>query len=305
MRVLFPTGTQSAAVLERELQTSEGFDWEVIAIGDVASFLTKAQLKTLINEHPADCVVVSGMCTADFSSVEHETGIPIYRGTRHAADIRRCFPQIAAGTLSRVQAADILLEDRIREETAARLEQNEEKAHGYCTLRNIKFGGTSRIKVLCEIMDAHRRTDLRERACRALAEGADGIDLGFGFDAEPADVIRCFQELESLPCVLSIDTLNPALIKASLFRADIIISLTYDTLDELTEDIRASQTAVVLIPRDDHPLPETIAKAQGLGLDVLFADSLLQPPLSGMTATLAEFLQEYGIPKFMGCVNVT
>ncbi|HJJ36653.1 MAG TPA: DUF4346 domain-containing protein [Methanocorpusculum sp.] len=305
MRVLFPTGTQSAAVLERELQTAEGFEWDVVAAGEVASFLTISRLRSLIADHPADCVVVSGMCTADFSAVEKETGIPIYRGTRHAADIRRCFSLIVAGTLSRTQAADTLLENQIRKETAERLLQNEQHADAYCTLRDTKFGGTSRIKVLCEIMDAHRRTDLRETACRALAAGADGIDLGFGFDAEPADVIRCFQELENLPCVLSIDTLNPDLIKASLFRVDIVISLTYDTLDELADDIRAAETAVVLIPRDEHPLPETIAKAQDLGLAVLFADPLLQPPLSGMTATFAEFLLDYGIPKFMGCVNVT
>ncbi len=304
MRVLFPTGTQSAAILERELKTVEGFDWEIIPVGEIASFLTGAQLTKIITCHPVECVVVSGMCTADFSAVEEKTGVPVYRGTRHAADISRCFPLILAGGLSRTQAADVLLERQIREETAERLLQAEAAAEPASILRGVKFGGTARIKVLCEIMDAHRRTDLRETACRALADGADGIDLGFGFDAEVADVIRCFKELEDLPCLLSIDTLSPSLISASLFRADLIISLTYDSLDSLADELKAADAAVVLIPRDGRTLVQTVEKAQDLGLRKLFADPLLQPPLSGMTASLAAFVPDYGVPKIMGCVNV-
>jgi len=73
----------------------------------------------------------------------------------------------------------------------------------------------------------------------------------------------------------------------------------------LIDELRIAQTAVVLIPRDEYTLMETIEKAQSLGLVHLFADPLLQPPLSGMVATFAEFQRDYGIPKFMGCVNVT
>ncbi|WP_243669640.1 hypothetical protein [Methanoculleus chikugoensis] len=31
--------------------------------------------------------IVSGMCTASFADVERETGVPVYRGPRHAADL--------------------------------------------------------------------------------------------------------------------------------------------------------------------------------------------------------------------------
>ena len=305
MHVLFLTGTQSSGAVEKSLEKAEGFTADIAVTGEIASFLTVKQIKKALSEHPADCAVVSGMCTADFSPVEKETGIPVFRGTRHAADLALAFPLIAAGRLSKTEAADVLLDAEKKKQAKKLLTEREKAADAFCTLRNVKFGGTSRIKVLCEIMDAHRHPALRKTAERALENGADGIDLGFGFDAAEEDVIRCFSELEDLPCVLSVDTLNPGLIKASLFRADLVFSITSDTISPLKDALIKSGAAAVIIPRDGHTLPETIEMARKAGLTKIFADPLLQPPLSGMTASLASFLPDTGIPKIMGCVNAT
>lgn len=305
MHVLFLTGTQSSKTVREALKKAEGFTADVVETGEIASFLTGTRLKKALQEHPADCAVVSGMCTADFSPVEKETGIPVYRGTRHAADIRLCFPLIVSGGLSKTEAADRLLDAEKKRHAKELLIQREEAADAYCTLRQIKFGKDSRIKVLCEIMDAHRHQGLRDTAERALKNGADGIDLGFGFDASADDVRRCFAALEDLSCVLSVDTLDPELIRASLFRADLVFSVTYDTLPLLIDDLKASKAAAVLIPREGHSLAETIDAAQAAGLTKIFADPLLQPPLSGMTASLSAFLPDTGVPKIMGCVNAT
>ena len=305
MHILFLTGTQSAEILKNSLAKAEGFTAEIAVTGEVASFLTPAKLIKVLRDHPADSVVVSGMCTADFSGVEKETGIPIFRGTRHAADIRMCFPLIVAGKLSKTQAADVLLDTEKKKQAEKLLLEKELGADAYCTIRGIKLGGNSRIKVISEIMDAQRNPALRKTAEEALAHGADGIDLGFGFDATEDDVIRCFKELEDLPCLLSVDTLNPALIKASLFRADLIFSLTAETIPELADAINEAGCAAVLIPRGKHSLEDTISAAKDAGLTRIFADPLLQPPLSGMTESLAEFLPDVGIPKIMGCVNTT
>ena len=305
MHVLFLTGTQSGEIIRESLKKAEGFSADVVETGEIASFLTKNQLKKALLEHPADCAVVSGMCTADFSPVEAETGVPVFRGTRHAADIRLCFPLIVSGSLSKTEAADRLLDAEKKRHAKEVLIQREEAADAYCTLRQVKFGKDSRIKVLCEIMDAHRHPALREAAERALEAGADGIDLGFGFDASADDVRRCFSALEDLRCVLSVDTLDPELIKASLFRADLVFSVTYETLPLLKDALAASEAAVVLIPRGEHTLSETIKAAREAGLTKTFADPLLQPPLSGMTASLSAFLTDTGIPKIMGCVNAT
>ena len=304
MHVLFPTGRQTEASLSAALAGVTDFTYEIIVSGEIASFLTPERLRTLMEKHPCDAVIVSGMCTADFSPVSAETGVPIYRGTRHASDMRLAVPLLQAGKLSASEAADSLLDEERKAEAQKRLAVFEEEAECDYLIRGVKFGGTSRIKVLCEIMDAHRCQELRKTAERALANGADGIDLGFGFDATEEDVIRCFTELEDLDCVLSVDTLSPELIRASLFRADIIFSITAQTLPLLAEDVRKAGAAAVIIPRDGADLAESVSAAREAGLAVLFSDPLLQPPLSGMTESLAGFLPDFGAPKVMGCVNV-
>ncbi len=304
MHVLFPTGRQTKDALTAVLSGITDFTYEIAVSGEIASFLTPDQLKNLIAQYPCDAVVISGMCTADFSRIAEDTGIPVFRGTRHAADMRLAVPLLLSGSLSVSEPADVLLDAERRKEAERRLVTLEEEADYVFSIRKVKFGGTSRIKVLCEIMDAHRNPSLRETAKRALAAGADGIDLGFGFDATEEDVVRCFSELSDLDCVLSADTLSPALIRASLFRADLIFSLTAETIPLLAEDIRKSHAAAVIIPRDGAGLAESVSAAKAAGLELIFADPLLQPPLSGMTESLAGFLPDFGVPKVMGCVNV-
>ena len=100
MHVLFPTGRQTEASLSASLLGVSDFTYEIIVSGEIASFLTPERLRTIIKEHPCDAAVVSGMCTADFSDVAEEMKIPVYRGTRHAADMRLAVPLILKGTLS-------------------------------------------------------------------------------------------------------------------------------------------------------------------------------------------------------------
>lgn len=305
MHVLFPTGRQTKDSLASALAGVSDFTYEIIITGEIASFLTPKALEKILQEHEADAVVVSGMCTADFSSVSSSTGVPVYLGTRHAADMRLTVPLILDGKLSKTKAADVMLDNEKRAAALEKLVSMEEEARAEFTIRGVKFGGDSRIKVLSEIMDAHRVESLRLVAETALKNGADGVDLGFGFDATESDVIRCFKELESLDCVLSVDTLSPELIRASLFRADIVFSLTAATIPYLADDIKKSGAVSVVISRDGVSLEETIAMAKEQGLEKIIADPLLQPPLSGMTASLAGFLPDFGVSKVMGCVNVT
>lgn len=304
MHVLFPTGRQSASSLGLALSKVTGFTFEIIETGEIASFLTPASLEKLINVHPCDLAVVSGMCTASFSEVERRTGVPVRKGTRHAADMGICVPLIPAGKLSPDMPAD----DMLLEEKAKAARENlviaEGEAEPFFTIRGVKIGGSSRIKVIHEIMDAHRHPGLRQAVIRAKENGADIVDLGFGFDASADDVVRCFSVLEDLDIPLSIDTLDPVLIEAALFRADLILSLTKETIPLLAEKILEAGAAVVLIPRDGSSLEETIHSAVGAGLFKIIADPLLQPPLSGMTRSLAGYLPEMPCPKILGCVNV-
>lgn len=303
MHVLFPTGRQSEGALRAALANTCAFSFEIVTVGEIASFLSPQTLRHLLSSHRSDLVVVSGMCTASFAGVESSCGVPVRRGTRHAADMRLAVPLILSGGLSATAAADDLLSDERKQQAASRLTAAEASAEGSFSLRGVLFGGTSRIKVIHEIMDAHRHPSLRAAVFAAVSCGADVVDLGFGFDASVEDVSRCFAEVADLPVPLSVDTQDPDLIRAALFRCDLILSLTAASIPVLADAVLASGAAAVLTP-GDISLPETIAAAQSAGLYKLLADPLLQPPLSGMFSSLAGYLPELGCPKLLGCVNV-
>ncbi|MDV0443048.1 DUF4346 domain-containing protein [Methanorbis rubei] len=303
MHVLFPTGHQSEASLRAALADVDAFTFDIVPIGEIASFLSPGVLTRLIEAGVYDCVVVSGMCTASFDSVEQQSGVPVRKGTRHAADMRLSVPLILEGKLSKTIPADDLLADVRRKLAASRLAESEDTATPEFTIRGVKFGGTSRIKVIHEIMDAHRHPALRDVVLAAISCGADVVDIGFGFDATADDVVRCFSAIADIDIPLSVDTLDPELIRAALFRCDLIFSLTKETIPLLADAVRECGAAAVLIPRN-ATLEETVAAAKAAGLSKILADPLLQPPLSGLVPSLAGYLPEFGCPKVLGCVNV-
>ncbi len=81
----------------------------MVVTGEIASFLTPHILHVLIKKGTYDLVIVSGMCTASFEQVERETGVPVYRGPRHAADLALILPVLDTITLSRTVPADEFL----------------------------------------------------------------------------------------------------------------------------------------------------------------------------------------------------
>jgi len=187
MRILLPTGSATASIIR---SAALGFDADVIVTGEIASFLTPHQLHTLINNGKYGMAIVSGMCTASFEQVEKETGVPVFRGPRHAADLLLVLPLLDTITLSRTVPADEFLAARKAEEAYAKIGTMELDATFDYLIRGTRIGGTSRMKVLAEIMDAHRRDDIRGDVERFFESGADIVDLGFGFDATPLDVKR-------------------------------------------------------------------------------------------------------------------
>ncbi|HVN66538.1 MAG TPA: dihydropteroate synthase-like protein [Methanomicrobiales archaeon] len=299
MRLLLPTGSATAATVRR---ASEGYDAQVEVTGEIASFLTPEQLLALIREGTYDLVLVSGMCTASFGRVEKETGVPVYRGPRHAADLPLVLPLLGELELSRTVPADELLARRRAEEAARALDKLEEGASCELLIRGVKIGGSSRMKVLAEIMDAHRREDLRAEVERFFREGADIVDLGFGFDATPGDVARCFSELAGIEGPLAADTQDPALIRAALARADLVLSLHEGNIPVLGTELAEAGVAGVVIP-GARTLGENLAMAGEAGIKALIADPILPPIGSGFTGALGRF-RGHGRPLFFGAGNV-
>ena len=300
MRILLPTG---AATYEAVRKAAAGFDAEVVVTGEIASFLSPVALRDLVQKGNYDMVIVSGMVTASFQTVEEETGIPIYLGPRHAADLAKVLSSLDTLPLSRSVPADDFIAAVKREEACRKLAILEHDASCDYVIRGTRIGGNSRIKVLAEIMDAHHVPDLTDAVRQAFLSGADIVDLGFGFDATPGDVTRCFKILEEVSDPLAIDTQDPSLITAGLFRADIVLSLHDGNIPVIGEDVAESGAAAVIVPYR-RTLEENLLLAEEAGISCLIADPLLQPVGSGLVRSLASFPENCRYPLFFGAGNV-
>jgi dihydropteroate synthase-like protein len=299
MRILLPTGSSTADTVRR---AAAGFDADVKVIGEIASFLTPHALRTLILNGKFDMVIVPGMCTASFEQVERDTGVPIFRGPKHAADLSLILPMLDNISLSRTIPADDFLTGKKAGETANHLEAKERDAGFDCMIRGLKIGGGSRMKVLAEVMDAHHRDDLREIVLQYFRAGADIVDLGFGFDATPEDVTRVFSSLDGIDKPLAIDTQDPDLIRVALIRADIVLSLHEENVPHIGKEIAKAGTAAVVVP-GRSALSKNIALARRAGIQCIIADPLIQPVGSGLVASLRNF-KKYKYPLFFGAGNV-
>jgi dihydropteroate synthase-like protein len=300
MRILLTTGAATEDVVK---SAAASVDAEVVVTGKIASFLTPYMLHRLIKKGSYDLVIVPGMCTASFEQVEQETGVPVYRGPRHAADLAFILPLLGTVTLSRTVPADDYLASNKAHDAKKLLEEREKSADCDFIIRGTKIGGTSRMKVLAEVMDAHSREDIRTIVEQYFSAGADIVDLGFGFDALPADVTRVFSRLQDIDRILAVDTQDPALIRAALGRADLVLSLQERNIPEVGEEIAKAGAAAVVVP-GENSLRKNLSLAKKAGIACLIADPLLQPVGSGLVASLKNF-RKSGFPLFFGAGNVT
>ncbi len=300
MRILLPTGEATADIVRK---AAEGYGADVVVTGPIASFLTPRQLRSLIGARAPDLVLVSGMCTASFAAVEEETGVPIFLGPRHAADLGLVLPRIAEIPLSRTVPADEALGIVRREAARAAVRARESAAQPDLWIRGVGIGGGSRMKVLAEIMDAPGAADIRSRVEGCFAAGADIVDLGFGFDATPADVVAVFSALSGIEGPLAADTQDPSLIRAALPRADLVLSLHEGNIGETGREIAEAGAAAVVVP-GEAGLAKNLALAAGAGISALIADPLLVPVGSGFLRSACARVPR-GYPRFFGAGNVT
>ncbi|MCK9276634.1 MAG: dihydropteroate synthase [Methanoculleus sp.] len=303
MRILLPTGSATVAIVKAAAERfSDRYEIDVVVTGDIASFLAPGDLRRLLAGSDYGMAIVSGMCTASFADVERDTGVPVYRGPRHAADLPLVLSVLDRVRLSKTVPADDFLTDTRRKEACRQVALREAEADSDFIIRGTKIGGSSRMKVLAEIMDAHKRDDLVDEVRGFFAAGADIVDLGFGFDATAEDVRRCFSVLADIEGPLAVDTQDPLLIAAALFRADLVLSLHEGNIPVVGEAVADAGAAAVVVPRE-RTLQENLAAAEEVGISCLIADPLLQPVGSGLVASLSGF-PEVPYPLFFGAGNV-
>lgn len=299
MRILLPTGRATREIVE---EAARDLDARVVVTGEIASFLTPGQLRELIAREQPDMVIVSGMCVSSFSGVEEETGVPVFLGPRHAADLADVLSLLPHVTLSRTVPADEFLAGKRREEAEARVAAAEEASDFSFIVRGVRIGGTSRMKVLAEIMDAHRVPDIRARVEDYFSRGADIVDLGFSFDATPSDAERVFSQLEDVEGPLSVDSMDAGIIRAALVRADLVLSLQESNIPLVGAAVADAGAAAVVVP-GERGLAANIEAARDAGIECLLADPILPPAGSGLVEALSRFAG-LDVPLFFGAGNV-
>ena len=300
MRILLPTGAATAETVRR---AAAGFDADVVVTGKIASFLTPHALRELIQKSAYDAVVVSGMCTVSFEQVERETGVPVYRGPRHAADLAGILPLVGKVPLSRTVPADDFLAAGKAKDAMALVVAAEKDAEPEFVIRGSK--------------------DWRERPDES-ARRDHGRPPGGGYRGSCGTVfctrrgyrrsrlwLRCdpgrcetgvFRNLRRSMARSAVDTQDPDLIRAALFRADLVLSLQETNIPKVGKDVARAGVAAVIVP-GGSTLSKNIARARRAGISCIIADPLLQPVGSGLVTSLRQF-KDYGCPLFFGAGNV-
>jgi len=308
MKVLAVTGR-----LAQDLVRASAKDADVLVLDtEIAAFITP---KMLIQAAPKgyDLILLPGAITADFTEAEKALGTKIRLGPKHAADLGFVLKHLGEVELSRSIPACVLFENMMRESALSTLERLESEAAPALTIKNLKVGGNSRMKVLAEIVDATMLTPkrLKEKIRYYEDQGADMIDLGLPLNAVPSWVssaLKAAKEITALP--VSIDTIRPGLILAGVEAgADLVLSLNGKNLPKVGAAVAKAGIPAVVIPGPGQiSLEENLNAALAFGIKAI-ADPVLNPPLLGLAASLQsymDFRKKYpDVPLFFGVGNVT
>ncbi|NLJ21800.1 MAG: dihydropteroate synthase, partial [Methanothrix soehngenii] len=308
MKVLLVTGRLASEQVRR---SACGADVLVLDV-DVAAFITPEML-CRAGPQGYDLILIPGAITADFRGAEMALGTSIRLGPKHAVDLISLLPRLDEVELSTTVPACVLLEAKRRQEAIIQLERQEAQARGQLTIKGVKIGGSSRMKVLAEVVDATRLRDedLVERIRYFEEQGADLIDLGASLDATSASVKRALKkarEVTALP--ISIDAVRPELICAGIEAgADMILSLNGENLPLVGSRVAEAGIPAVVIPGPGSvTLEENLNKAKDYAIQII-ADPVLDPPLMGLARSMIRYISlreaDPDIPLFFGVGNVT
>ena len=278
---------------------------------DVASFITPKMLRDAAPEG-YNIILIPGAITADFGPVAASLGTMVRLGPKHAVDLRHILPLLDSVELSTTVPACLLLEERMRSQARAAISSLEGGAEAPLSIKGVKVGGASRMKVLAEIVDATRLDDaaLVEKIRHYEGEGADMIDLGIPLDADPAAVARAVcVALGATRLPISVDSLRPDLLRAGIEAGcDLVLSLDGSNLGEVGPVAAGAGVPAVVLPGPEATLAENLRRAQGLGVSAM-ADPVLSPPLLGLAESICryrDFHQTFPeVPLFFGAGNVT
>lgn len=312
MRILLVTGRLAASVVREAAG-----DAADVAVADVniAAFITPKLLETLLADMAGqyDLVLISGLCGSDFSKLEVKLGVKIRLGPKHAFDIPLALRFADKIEFSHRIPADRLLIDVKRDSARKELEAIEREAQPVFELKGVKVGGGASMKVMAEVVDATRLTDLELVRKIDSYAAADIIDLGVPLESSPEAVSHAVRVAKSATMKpVSVDTLIPEYVEAGIEAgADLVLSLDSSNIDALGPLVTKKGVAAVVIPDGEtlDSLIRNIEAAKEHGVRKIIADPVLSPVGHGMVNAVCryrKFREWYpDIPLFFGAGNVT
>ena len=217
MRILLVTGRQAYPTV-KEL-AGDNADVMMLDVG-IAAFTTPKMLEKAIADvkDRYDLVLVSGLAASDFSGLEKKLGVQIRLGPRQAYDI----------PLALACAGRLEFSHKIRGRRAAGRNKKRERHKGPCwileesasysfLLKGVKIGGTSTMKVVAEVADATRMSDVELVRKIDSYSSADVIDLGIPLESSEDAVRHAVRVARSATLKpISVDTLIPEYIAAGV-----------------------------------------------------------------------------------------
>jgi len=299
---------------------------------NIAAFITPSLLKRTLQYvyHPYyDLILIPGLISADFSKLEEEIGVKIRLGPKHAYDLSWVLKYAEETEFSKTIPACELLASKLQEEALSKIIEIESKSDYKFKIGDLKIGGGT-MKVMAEIVDATKmdKVELIKKIKDFIEKGADIIDLGVSLDASISEVQRTVKLAKSVssdamfhsryaPTLpISIDTLNPDLIKAAIEEGvDLVLSLDSNNLKKIGEYIANKEVPAVIIPDSlqnissaHSSLVANLELAKSLGIEVI-ADPILDPIGHGFTGSINRYYEfrqkDKETPLFFGVGNVT
>ncbi|MCD1294391.1 dihydropteroate synthase-like protein [Methanocella sp. CWC-04] len=312
MRVLLVTGRLAYPVVKSV--AGKAADVIMLDIG-VAAFVTPKLLEEAIKDKAEDydLVLVTGLSSSDFSGLENKLGVKIRLGPKHAFDIPLALQYADKIEFSHKVSACQLLANIKRENAIKDYERLEEEAAPEFMLKGVKIGWTSTMKVMAEVVDATKLSDVDLIKKIDSYASADIIDLGVPLDSTPEAVMHAVKVARSATFKpISIDTLIPEYIEAGIEAgANMVLSLNGSNIDMIGNLIAEKDIPAVVIPDDEtlESLCVNIQKCKDIGIEHIVADPVLSPVGHGAVESLERYIdfrkEHAGMPLFFGVGNIT
>lgn len=333
-KILLVTGKRAKeSVKKYAAQTETETDIIVLPVS-IASFMN---LKIFVNNlkkknlEKFTAILTPGMAEFDLEAAEEELGVPVFKGSKHAADLPFVLDNLKGFEFCKDVPACELLEDEFSDRVEdLLLEIREGVGEDLGSSGNFRVGDEECSvlaglgfppRVVGEIVDAPRLSDdeFLEVARGYVERGAEVLDIGMttegGMGEEIPRLVSLLRENFEVP--ISIDSTDKDEIEIAIENGiDLIVSID----GSMIESFEGLEVPAVLIPRNSEEgyyptdpgekvsyLDDLLEKAEKFGFERPIADPILGPVGRGFVTSLSAFRELKGkredVSLFMGIGN--